>query len=252
MALKHKLTQTEFDALATDVLKNEYKKSGDGYILDVTGIDDVTELRRAKDREVEAARVAREERDEARRKVSELEASSSRETRDIATIERSWQEKVTNIETKHKTETDALRSALQKRFRDDVAKGIAAELAGENYDVILPHIQNRLAAEMDGENPVTRVLDKDGKPSALTLDELKKEFVDNKKFAPIIVISNATGGGAGSSGASRTGANGGAGKSKKFADLNDAERVALFKENPAEFNRLSEENKREVNAARGI
>ena len=40
------------------------------------------------------------------------------------------------------------------------------------------------------------VIGQDGKPSALTIDELKAEFTSNPAFAPVIAGSKATGGGA--------------------------------------------------------
>jgi len=44
--------------------------------------------------------------------------------------------------------------------------------------------------------PVTVVIGQDGKPSALTIDELKSELAANPAFAPIIAASKAAGGGA--------------------------------------------------------
>jgi hypothetical protein len=69
----------------------------------------------------------------------------------------------------------------------------------------------------------------DGKPSALTLADLEKEFVDNKAFAPIIRASNASGGGA-------SGGTGG-GATKAFKDMNTAERTELYRKDPAAFKR---------------
>ncbi|WEM33661.1 head scaffolding protein [Pseudomonas phage PSA-KC1] len=96
----------------------------------------------------------------------------------------------------------------------------------------MPHIKSRLMADFEGDTPVTRVLDKDGKPSALTIDELANEFVANKDFSAIITASKASGG------AGKPSQNGGGapkfnGQSDKPADLskmNPAELAAHLKE----------------------
>ena len=51
-----------------------------------------------------------------------------------------------------------------------------------------------MQADFEGDSPVTRVLDKDGKPSAMTVEELAAEFVANKDFSAIITASKASGG----------------------------------------------------------
>jgi hypothetical protein len=77
------------------------------------------------------------------------------------------------------------------------------------------------------------VLDSKGQASASSLDELKKEFVDNPRYSSIVVGTRATGGNANGS----TSANGKAGD-KKPQDMTQQERVDLYKSNPAEFARL--------------
>ena len=63
-------------------------------------------------------------------------------------------------------------------------------------DLMSGAISARLTTEIVDGKATTRVLDQDGKPSALTVEELKKEFVANEKFSSIIVGSNASGSGA--------------------------------------------------------
>lgn len=62
--------------------------------------------------------------------------------------------------------------------------------------VILPHIKSRLSADLEGDKPRTVVLDENGQPSALTIEELSKEFIENKDFSSIIIASKASGSGA--------------------------------------------------------
>jgi 16S rRNA (cytidine1402-2'-O)-methyltransferase len=57
----------------------------------------------------------------------------------------------------------------------------------------LPHIQNRITLD---ENNNIRVLDMQGKPSAMTIDELAIEFRNNPAFKPLIAANISSGGGA--------------------------------------------------------
>jgi hypothetical protein len=63
-------------------------------------------------------------------------------------------------------------------------------------DLLLPHIKSRLTTELvDGEY-VTRVLDREGKPSAHSIEELQKDVMQDKRYSAIIKGSKASGGGA--------------------------------------------------------
>jgi hypothetical protein len=75
--------------------------------------------------------------------------------------------------------------------------------------------------EETSEGFQTRILDREGKPSAFTIDDLKKEILANKEFSPILKASNATGGGA--SGARGSG---GAGSSGKIDFSKSAKEIA--------------------------
>ena len=54
-------------------------------------------------------------------------------------------------------------------------------------------LNNRISTEFDGSNPVHRILDGSGKPSAMSVDDLKKEILANKELAPILKGSKASG-----------------------------------------------------------
>ena len=71
---------------------------------------------------------------------------------------------------------------------------MAREIAGDSAELILPHIQRRLAAEIIDGKAVTRVLDEDGSSSATSLEELKQSLLTNPLFAPVVIGSRATGG----------------------------------------------------------
>ncbi len=235
MALKQKIDKAAYDALP-EAIKFEYKADAAGaYVLDVEGYEDPGELRRAKDREAQARKEEKARADKAEADLKALQEANgdtdearARKAGDIVTLEKSWQGKLTAAEQAAK---DALAKerARTTRFLVD---GVAQEIAGRisvSPSLLLPHIKARLAADFDGDEPTTRVLGADGKLSALTIADLEKEFVANTDFAAIIKGSDASGGGA-NGGQQKNG-----GAAKKLSEMNDAERVAFQKANPAEF-----------------
>lgn len=130
---------------------------------------------------------------EAARKAAD---EAARKSGDVEALERSWQEKLNTAVTAKDSELAGYRSMVESMTSGQAAYKMAAELAiPGSADVLLPHIQARLQTEIKDGKAVVRVLDKDGKPSAMTIDELKKEIEDNKAFAPLIVGSKASGDG---------------------------------------------------------
>lgn len=230
MALKKKLTKEEHAKLS-DALKAEYIEDGDGFRLDVDGDEDTGALKRAKDREAQLRKDAEKEAKELRERLESIEGDDARKKGDIATLEKSWQSKLEKQREEYEAKVSKLTSHTTKTLVDNVASQLAHKISNAPA-IIMPHIKSRLIADFEGDTPVTRVLDKDGKPSALTIDELANEFVANKDFSAIITASKASGG------AARPSQNGGGapkfnGQSDKPADLskmNPAELAAHLKE----------------------
>jgi hypothetical protein len=52
-----------------------------------------------------------------------------------------------------------------------------------------------LGVDFEGAKPSTKILGADGSLSALTLDDLEKEFIGNKAFGGVITASDASGSG---------------------------------------------------------
>ena len=230
MALKKKLTKEEHAKLS-DALKAEYIEDGDGFRLDVDGDEDTGALKRAKDREAQLRKDAEKEAKELRERLESIEGDDARKKGDIATLEKSWQSKLDKQREEYEDKLSKLTAHTTKTLVDNVASQLAHKISNAPA-LIMPHIKSRLMADFEGDTPVTRVLDKDGKPSALTIDELANEFVANKDFSAIITASKASGG------AGKPSQNGGGapkfnGQSDKPADLskmNPAELAAYLKE----------------------
>lgn len=245
MALKSKITdKAEFDKLA-DVLKAEYKEENGVYLLQS---DDANELRTAKDREAERARTAEAERDrlkaekaDAEKAIQDAKDEAARKAGDVTSIEESYKGKLATQKSEHDAEVKRLKSQIEDLTIGVASTGMAAEISIAP-DLMEPIIRKRLKLETDGDKAVVRVLDAEGKASALSLDDLKKEFTSNPKYATVIKGSDASGGGA-------HGNNPGGGAlptGKKFSSLTLTERTALHAKEPAKFNQYVEQSRKGV------
>lgn len=170
-----------------------YEKHGDKYRLKVEGLDPADELKEALRKEREERKAAKERAEALEREARERADEAARKKGDTEALEKSWQEKLAKREAEL---TEALK-AREAKLTELTVGATASKLAGElavpgSADVLLPHITSRLRYE---EGKVV-VLDPEGKPSALTPDELKQQISEDKRFAPLIVGSRASDGGA--------------------------------------------------------
>lgn len=238
MALKSKIDEETFKKLHKD-LQSEYKKQDDGsYILDIEGAEDTGALKRAKDHEKEQrkeaekkAKEAQEALEEAQAELEKLQNAGKSGDDKVAAAEKAWKTKLEKRERELQAQVDAANAALKSMAVDAVATGMAAELAGDSAEILLPHITRRLTVEIVDGKAVTKVLGTDGQPSALTPEELKKEILSNDKFAPIIVASKASGGGAG-------GARRGASGAKKLSEMTATEEAVFANQHPTEYQQM--------------
>jgi hypothetical protein len=150
----------------------------------------------------EAEEAAQAAKDEAARKAGDIEA-----------LEKSWADKLAAANGAKDETISAQQKAIEALTIGAKAAEIAAELAVQGSASVLERIvKDRLSVEMTDNGPLVRVMDAAGKPSALSLDDLKAELSADAALGPIISGSKASGGGA-------AGANGGAGKLNGNAGL---------------------------------
>lgn len=180
--LKRKIDKAAYDALP-DVLKSEYKPNGDNYVLDT---DDARELISARDSEKQRAETLVAELKATKTKLAELETANG----DFTSLRTSYETKIAALEKS----VGELNTTLTTERRDRHV-GSAADKIASKFSVprlVKPDIEKRL--DVDPKDGVTvRVLGADGKPSALTLADLEKEFVDNAEFKSILIDSKAGG-----------------------------------------------------------
>lgn len=132
--------------------------------------------------EAEAARVAAEE--------------AARKSGDVSALDKSWQEKYAKAEAEYGAKLTAAQQQLQTVLVDNVAQKAAMDIAvdAECAELLADKLRGSLGlAEVDGKMQ-TVVFDADGKRSALTVDELKKQLI--AKY-PRLVKGNPAGGAGG-------------------------------------------------------
>jgi len=207
MAVKRKLSKAAFEKLSESLQSLYMEKSGE-YFLDVEGDGDGDALKRAKDREKEARKAAeverdrlRAERDELKRAADDKKDDALRKAGDVDALEKSWQEKYTALETKLSSERDTYKNKFESAQIDSISNEIGALSTKPKW--LARDARERLQMDYDSEgNASIRVLGADGKPSAMTVDELKEEFLTNKEYSDIIIASKASGGATGTGGGS--------------------------------------------------
>jgi|SRR5215217_103051 len=238
MALKSRITaKTEFDALA-DNLKLEYKEENGVWLLQS---DDAAELRRAKDDEASRRRAAEDERDQLRRDKDkadrdaaalkeEADRAAARKAGDLKALEDTLTAQHNTALNLVKADVTRLEGALRHALVNGKAEAIAAEIS-TTPELLVPLIAARLDADISGTVGTTRVKDAAGNVSpTLTIDLLKKEVVDNPKYAAIIKGTNASG-----AGGNGGGSGGGAPSGKKITDMNEAEKKAHYNADPTAY-----------------
>lgn len=234
MPLKYQLDS--LDGL-DDGVKELYTEKDGKFVLGVDGLpepEDVSglkaKLEQLMDEKKAAARKTKEAEDAA--EAARLEAA--KKSGDTEALEKSWSEKLSARESELQAQIDELSGTVTNLTSGQTATKLASEIALQgSADVLLPHIQGRLKTEYKDGQARTVVLDKDGKPSALTVDELKAEFQNNPAFAPLIVGSKATGGGANS------GNHGGGAAGKNLKEMSHREKSEYISEHGLDaFNSL--------------
>lgn len=191
MALKRKISKSTYEGL-NEVIRKEYVLDGDDYVLDVEGIEDTGALQRAHERQKEKNKKLTEQLAKIEGELETLKESP--ETRDVKAIE----EKLTKAHQKELEKRDERLAKLSDFAKKSLADNIAMEVAKEistSPSLMLPHIKSRIIADLEGDEPTTKVLSKDGKTN-ISLDDLKKEILDTADFAPILVGNRARGGNA--------------------------------------------------------
>lgn len=234
----YKLTRDEFDKLS-DELKKEYKEDGESFVLSIEGdgAPDPSAFERIeKKRQLEIEHRKRAEKDleeaEARAAKLQKDLEKAKNSGDIEEITRRHNEQLEEIRKQREEEQskfrkereDALKAEERNRFLGSHLVGGAEQ---DLCELVADRYASRLSVEEIGGQQVVRVLDKDGKPSALSIGELEKEFLDNPSFSKVVRVKAGSGGGAipGSQG-------GGAPTKKSLKEMSAKEEAEFEKSDP--------------------
>lgn len=205
MPLKYQLDTLEG---VDDTVRALYTEKDGKFVLGIEGLpqqEDVSGLKSKVEEllgEKKAAEKARKDAEEQARLERE---EAARKSGNVEELEKSWSEKYNRREAELNGTLEQERAALSGQIRDLTVGRTATDIASAlaipgSAEALLPHIERRLSVEQRDGKPVVVVLDKQGKLSASSLDELKAEFANNTAFAPLIAGSKASGGGAGGAG----------------------------------------------------
>lgn len=199
-----KVNQAQYDALPEELKKNFKQVEGkDEYD---NGEENAAAIRVARDKERDIAKDRQAKLDALQKEHDELKDAHAKrvgkdetEQQKIDALEKSWKEKLEKQTGELTGKLSQREKALQDLLVGNTAKDLAAAISTQPH-LIEHFIKQRLQAEYDGDKPSTRVLDVNGQPTALTIDELKAEFLADTRFSSILIGSNASGGGAGRGG----------------------------------------------------
>ena len=192
MALARKITKEQFDKLQ-DNIKFEYAADGEGYILQTTGDEDIGPLKRANQRLKDQVDLLEQKNDKLTGDLDAINKNPARKNGDIETLTRQMENEKTTAVAEIQTKLDKANGFIKTTLLENAAASLAEKIS-TSPAIIRPHIERRLTVDMDGDAPVVKVMDKDGKASALTVDKLGEEFVANKDFSSIIRVTKASGG----------------------------------------------------------
>lgn len=190
-----KFTQADIDAAV--------KKVTDANEADTKGLKDKVEQL------LDESKAAKKAKAEAESAAAEAARKAAEDGGDVEALKKSYEDKIAKMEADHKTALDSVNGALRTATIDAQATAMAAEIAvpGSERHVKRDLLDRMTANVVDGKLQIS-VLDKDGKASAMTPDELKTEIAGDPANKSLIRASDSSGGGAPNS-------NGGAGGFKR-------------------------------------
>lgn len=187
------------DGLDESIQKMYTEKDGK-FTLAIDGLpkqEDVSGLKAKVDELLDEAKKAKKEAKDAQKEADRITAEKAEKDGDVEALKASWQKKYDTDLASANERADSLDNMLKHEKIHSQAVELATTLAVPgSADVLLPHIEKRLSMDIKDGRAVAVVMDTAGRPSALTVEELGKEIANNAAFAPLIVASNAAGGGA--------------------------------------------------------
>lgn len=176
-----------------------YEENEGKFQLKVDGlpeVEDTTALKNAKEHEKQARLDLEKKLKAIEKEKQDAIDDKARASGDVEALEKSWNQKHQTALTEKDAEIEKRDSTIYRLTVQSTATKMAADIAGEDAGILLPHIKDRLKVEFKDGDYVTAVLDANGRPSALTIEELTAEFKANPMFKSVVNAHQASGDGA--------------------------------------------------------
>jgi len=176
------------------------------------------------------------EKKEAARRAKEAEEARQREHQEALKSAGKMDEFEKTIRSQYEPvlkEKDERYTTLASRVLGSERKAVLGSFIGdfitpETVDLVAPFVRT----EFEGDEVVTKFVGTDGSVITTDPEQFRKYLREHKAFSHLIKANAASGGGA-------SGGKGG-GAAKTLNEMNDAERIAFSKSDPAEFKRQLE------------
>lgn len=224
-----------------EAYRSLYEQDGSEYVLtvEIEGQVDETSLetmRRARDHEKNAAKDLRQKISDLELQLSDLQNDKHRGKGgpDVEALEASYKKQIADLKAEHEADVKKLKSSITGLTVGQASAKLAADLFTVP-SAMAHHVTARLTAEIgeDGKT-TTRVLDKDGNVTGMTLEDLEKELRAVKEWAPFLKAK----GGSGMGGHKNPGGQTVVYTRDNAKDMPESERAQLLKDDPEQFKRL--------------
>lgn len=204
--MKFKINKAAWAKLSPE-LQAFYKAddAGEEYQLQVEGLDDTSALKTAKDHEVGEHKKTKAALAALKAQVTEVEAErdtfkalseNSTPKANLDALKKSWETEKTKLVAEHTEKLTKVRGALVEQLVDKTALSLASEVSTVP-SLLVPVLRARLALnESDDGKFTTSVLDKEGKQSVLTIEDLRKEVLATPEYKSILKAGAGSGGSA--------------------------------------------------------
>lgn len=158
--------------------------------------DDYSKLQEERDALLKAKNEILDQRKKDAETARRAQEEAAKKSGDVEALEKSWTEKFDTAVSERDAQLNQMQEMVYGLTVGSTATNIAAKIAMDGCaDGLIPHIKTRLKTEIVDGSPTVKVLGKDGKPSAMTIEDLEKELKGTPYLAPLIKGSSASGGG---------------------------------------------------------
>lgn len=212
----------EFDGVdISDDVKEALNKQVEAKLANTVSKDEFDKVLQNRDELLTEKKTAQQKAQEAAQEAEEAKRQSALKNSDVESLNKSWQEKYDSLLSSHE---EMLNQNKSNTINGEAQKFVDQHVVDDAFS--RDAMRAEIAKRLDIRDGNTVVLDAAGNLTALSVQDLYKEFLSADKYKSHIVANKATGGGANGG---QNGDGGGAGIPKSLADCkNRADEVKYF------------------------